>query len=75
MGGLDGKHCQLTNAPAHSGTLYYNYKKLFIVILLALVNSNYEFIWVYIGTNRSWSDAQVYNGSSLCQAIKMRGIQ
>ena len=47
------------------GSLYYNYKGYFSVILMALVDANYKFIWVSVGANGSASDAQVFNHSEL----------
>jgi len=48
-GSLDGKHIAL-QAPAESGFLFFNYKKTFSVVLLALVDANYRFIAVDIGS-------------------------
>jgi len=48
-----------------SGSLYYNYKGYFSVILMALVDANYKFIWVNVGANGSASDSQVFNHSEL----------
>ena len=40
-------------------------QKFCSIFLLALVNTNYRFIWVDIGANGSCSDAQIYNKSAL----------
>ncbi len=47
-GALDSKHC-IIQAPSHSGSLYWNYKKSFSIVLLALVDSKYRFIIVNVG--------------------------
>lgn len=39
-------------APAYSGSEYYNYKKSFI--LLPLVDSNYNFIFAEIESGKIW---------------------
>ena len=50
------------------GTLYYNYKGFFSVVLIALVE--YKFRWVDIGTQGSCSDAQIFNHVELKEKIE-----
>ena len=40
------------------------------LVLLALVDGDYKFLWSDIGSNGSASDAQVFNGSELKDAIE-----
>ncbi len=39
LGAFDGKRCKISQPP-HSGSLYFNYKKFFSIILFDLVNTN-----------------------------------
>ena len=47
-GGIDGKHVRI-QAPPNSGCLYYNYKGFYFIIMLALVDANYKFMYVDVG--------------------------
>ena len=55
--------------PENSGSLYFNYKKYFIIIFLAICNANYEFTIADIGETGRQSDASVFVNSLLGQAI------
>lgn len=61
---LDGKHI-LFQAPAHSGSMYYCYKKHFSTVLLALVDANYKFIATDVGACGKNSDANIFKNSNL----------
>lgn len=68
-GAMDGKHCVIRK-PAHTGSDYYNYKHTFSIILFALVDANYCFTYIDIGTNGRVNDATVFSKSSLYEAIE-----
>jgi hypothetical protein len=63
LGGLDGKHVTIIAAP-NSGSLYFNYKRISIV-LLALVNAKYNFTAVDIGSYEKHGDGGVFGKSNL----------
>lgn len=64
VGAMDGKHIAIQK-PRGSGSLFFNYKHFFSVILFAVVNANYEFMYVHIGTNGCVSDATVFQNTKL----------
>lgn len=59
VGAVDGKHIRCVN-PMNSGSLFFNYKKYFSVILMAVVDSEYCFISVDVGAYGRESDSSVF---------------
>lgn len=64
LGALDGKHIAI-RCPRNGGSLYYNYKKFHSIVLMAIVDADYKFLWVDIGANGSCSDGQIFNQCEL----------
>lgn len=60
--------------PAHSGSLFYNYKGYNSIVLLALVDSRYRFIFVDIGAYGKESDSTVFQNSKLYDLIMTRQL-
>lgn len=73
MGAVDGKHVQIKK-PHKSGSYYYNYKKFFSVVLLAVVNSNYEFMMVDVGVNGRISDGGVLGYTDFGRALSSKAL-
>jgi len=68
IGAIDGKHVSI-QCPPRGGSLYFNYKKIHSLVLLAVVNAKYEFTMVDIGDYGRMSDGSVFASSNLGHAI------
>lgn len=69
LGALDGKHI-LIKKPKNSGSYYFNYKGTFSVVLFAIVNANYEFLYVHTGTNGRVSDGGIWSETAIYKRLK-----
>jgi len=69
LGALDGKHIAI-KCPHSGGSLYFNYKGFHSLILFALVDADYKFLWVDVGANGATSDAQLFEQCELRQTIE-----
>lgn len=59
IGASDGKHIELIK-PAHSGSLYFNYKNYFSLVLLGICDADYRFIYVDVGAYGKCSDSSIF---------------
>jgi len=74
LGAVDGKHVSIKK-PLHTGSYYYNYKIFFSIVLMAVVNSNYEFIMADADTNGRISDGGVLGKTAFGKALGDKLLQ
>ncbi|XP_062588500.1 uncharacterized protein LOC134250166 [Saccostrea cucullata] len=72
-GALDGKHIACRR-PRNSGSLYYNYKGFFSIMLMGLVDADYKFLWIDVGGYGHMSDSQIFNASELKECLEDSSI-
>ncbi|KAH6935475.1 hypothetical protein HPB50_006175 [Hyalomma asiaticum] len=69
IGALDGCHIPIS-PPAENATDYYNYKGWHSMILLALVDHQYHFRYINVGSPGRCHDAFVYGRSELHKLVE-----
>ena len=73
IGAIDGKHVAYKATP-NSSSDYYNYKRFFSIIIFAMVDADYRFLWADVDGKASCSDAQISNVSALKQRLENDSI-
>ncbi|PVD20418.1 hypothetical protein C0Q70_18573 [Pomacea canaliculata] len=62
-------------APLKRGSMYFNYKVFHSVVLLAVVDAFYRFIWYYVGENGRNNDAGIFACTTLSKAVESKTLQ
>ena len=73
VGAMDGKHVTI-QAPADSRSVYYNYKHSYSIVLLAIVDANYNFVCVDVGSQGKNSDGRVLANSAFGKRLKSHNL-
>ncbi|CAH1979656.1 unnamed protein product [Acanthoscelides obtectus] len=68
LGALDGKHVVI-QAPCNTGSEFFNYRSTFSVVLFALVDANYNFLYVNAGGQGRISDGGIFKDCSLYKKL------
>ena len=60
--------------PVNSTSEYYNYKSFFSIVLFALVDADYNFLFVDIGCQGRISDSGVFKNTDLYKTIERKSL-
>lgn len=69
LGAIDGKHVRIKK-PKMSGSLFYNYKNYFSIVLLAIADANYKFIYIDVGDFGKESDSTIFKKSTIYKKLE-----
>ncbi|KAJ8874838.1 hypothetical protein PR048_022727 [Dryococelus australis] len=69
LGAIDGKQARIMN-PLHSGSMFYNYKNSFSIILMAVADSKFLFVYVDVGEYGRESYPSVFRHTSFGKKFK-----
>ena len=69
IGAIDGKHVAI-KCPPKGGSVYFNYKGFHSIVLMALVDADYKFLYVDCGANGAGSDGGVFNDTLLREGLE-----
>lgn len=73
LGVVDGKHVCIKK-PSYTGSSFYNYKYHFSVVLMATVDSNYNFNTIDMGSMGRFSDGHVFSNSALGKKLHSKSL-
>lgn len=69
IGALDGKHVAM-RCPNNGGSKWYNYKGFHSLVMLALVDADYRFLYIDVGASGCGSDGGIFDKTPIRQALE-----
>ena len=69
VGAIDGKHCQI-QSPANSESDFYNFHEFYSIVLMAVADAHYKFIYIDVGAKGKENDSTIFSRSSFGTALR-----
>jgi len=66
---MDGKHVRV-KCPPNAGSMYWCYKEYHSIVLFAIVDADYRFIWYEVGAPGRYGDSTIWNRSHFKAALE-----
>lgn len=73
-GAIDGKHVLIQNPP-HGASDYYNYKGTYGVVLFAIMDAHYRFIYIDVGINGRMNDSHIWKKTTFYSALESNNLE
>ena len=73
IGAINGKHIMI-QCPFNSGSLFYNYKSYFSIVLLAVALADYRFVMVDAGAYGSSNDSGILNHTTFFKQCRNKNL-
>jgi hypothetical protein len=74
IGALDGKHIHIRR-PKNTGTEFYNFKKSYSIVLLALADVDAKFTYIDVGANGKAADGGIWRDCSFKECLESGTLQ
>lgn len=69
LGSIDGKHIRIV-CPRWSGSMFYNYKSFFSIVLQAVSDANCRFTFIEVGAYGKQSDGGTFRNSAMYDSME-----
>ncbi|KAK2722668.1 hypothetical protein QYM36_003001 [Artemia franciscana] len=73
IGAADGKHCRI-HKPPNSGSDYHNFHDFESIVLMAVVDARYRFLYIDVGAKGKENDSTVFKRSSFGKALEVNRL-